>query len=168
MPAPVAKTGQTTTYATGDDGDLEKGVPWPVPRFTDNGNWTVTDNLTGLIWMKDADCSGVSDWYGALELCNSISAPDCGLTDGSEVGDWRLPNVKELHSLVDYGNYYLALPSGHPFVDVQLTAYWSSSTHADDTDYAWRVFFGYGIVRDISKGGTYNAWCVRDPFPTTW
>ncbi len=43
----VVKTGQTTSYRTGDDGDLEKGVAWPDTRFTDNGNGTVTDNLTG-------------------------------------------------------------------------------------------------------------------------
>jgi len=57
-PAPVPKTGQTTSYATGDDGDLEKGVAWPDPRFMDNGNGTVTDNLTGLIWLKNANCFG--------------------------------------------------------------------------------------------------------------
>ena len=45
-PAPVEKTGQTTSYGIGDDGDLEKGIPWPNPRFTDNLNGTVTDNLT--------------------------------------------------------------------------------------------------------------------------
>ncbi|MCW9078616.1 MAG: hypothetical protein OQK74_05525, partial [Gammaproteobacteria bacterium] len=45
-PAPVAKTGQTSSWAPGDDGDLEKGVAWPSPRFTDNLDGTVTDNLT--------------------------------------------------------------------------------------------------------------------------
>ena len=52
---PVEKTGQTTSYATGDDGDLEKGLAWPNPRFTDNEDGTVTDNLTGLIWLKNAN-----------------------------------------------------------------------------------------------------------------
>ena len=59
-PAPVHKTGQTTSYATGDDGDLEKGVAWPNPRFTDNSDGTVTDNLTGLIWLKNANCFGTN------------------------------------------------------------------------------------------------------------
>lgn len=54
--APVPRTGQTTSYAPGDDGDLQKGVAWPVPRFTDNEDGTVTDNLTGLIWLTNADC----------------------------------------------------------------------------------------------------------------
>jgi len=58
-PAPMLKTGQTTSYATGDDGDLQRGIPWPNPRFTDNEDGTVTDNLTGLIWLKDANCFGI-------------------------------------------------------------------------------------------------------------
>ena len=57
--APVPKTGQTTAYAAGDDGTLQKGVASPTPRFTDHGNGTVTDNLTGLIWTKDANAFGV-------------------------------------------------------------------------------------------------------------
>ena len=56
--APVPKSGQTSSNATGDDGDLQRGVAWPDPRFTDNGDGTVTDNLTGLIWLKNANCFG--------------------------------------------------------------------------------------------------------------
>ncbi len=55
-PAPVPKTGQVTTYAVGDDGDHMAGIAAPSPRFTDNGNGTVTDNLTGLVWLKDGNC----------------------------------------------------------------------------------------------------------------
>ena len=47
---------------TGSDGDLQKGVAWPNPRFTDNANGTVTDNLTGLIWLKNANCFGRPVW----------------------------------------------------------------------------------------------------------
>ncbi len=65
--APVPKTGQTTSYATGDDGILQKGVVWPIPRFKDNNNGTVTDNLTGLIWLKNANCFGVENLGGGFE-----------------------------------------------------------------------------------------------------
>ncbi len=121
-----AKTGQTTSYATGDDGDLQKGVAWPAPRFTDNGNGTVTDNLTGLMWTKDAspEAGGVGvekvNWETALNYCN-------GLTLG-EYTDWRLPNVKELQSLIDWTYYNPALSNaagtakwtdGDAFSDVQ-------------------------------------------------
>ena len=67
----MPKTGQTTCYATGDDGDLEKGVAWPNPRFTDNGNGTVTDNLTGLIWLKNANCAVRQKLGNALTAANT-------------------------------------------------------------------------------------------------
>ena len=54
QPAPVPKTGQTVMYRSQDDGDLQKGVAIPSPRFVDNGDETVTDNLTGLVWLKNA------------------------------------------------------------------------------------------------------------------
>ncbi|MGB8579455.1 MAG: hypothetical protein WCD47_01425 [Candidatus Sulfotelmatobacter sp.] len=50
----LASTGQTVSYASGDDGALKKGVAWPGPRFADNQDGTVMDNLTGLVWMQDA------------------------------------------------------------------------------------------------------------------
>ena len=56
--APVAQTGQTTIYISGDDGALQKGVDWPIPRFTDNGKGNIRDNLTKLIWLKNANCPG--------------------------------------------------------------------------------------------------------------
>jgi hypothetical protein len=46
------------SFATGDKGDLEAGMPFPTPRFTDYRHGTVTDNLSGLIWLKDASCLG--------------------------------------------------------------------------------------------------------------
>jgi hypothetical protein len=55
-PAAVERTGQTMSFAAGDDGDIKAGVPFPSPRFTDNGDGTVTDHLTGLIWLKNAYC----------------------------------------------------------------------------------------------------------------
>ncbi len=64
--AAVPKTGQVTSYSPGDDGDLQRGVPWPNPRFTDNADGTVTDNLTGLIWLKNANAFGAWDWTDPL------------------------------------------------------------------------------------------------------
>ncbi len=77
---------------TGDDGDLGKGIAWPRPRFTDNGNGTVTDNLTGLIWLKNANCFGLRAWNDAVSDCNGLNSGECGLSDDSNAGDWRLPN----------------------------------------------------------------------------
>ena len=64
--APVAQTRQTTSFAEGDDGDTRAGVPSPTPRYTDNHNGTVTGKLTGLIWLKNANCFGSATWAQAL------------------------------------------------------------------------------------------------------
>jgi len=160
-PTPVPKTGQTTSYATGDDGDLERGVPLVTPRFTDNLDGTVTDNQTGLIWLKNANCFGTRSWNNALSDCNGLSDGSCGLTDGSSAGEWRLPNYKELISLVDVENYNPALPTGHLFTNVQSTFYWSSSTGAYYAGDAWYVSMGSGYVNDYTKSDFYYVWPVR-------
>jgi len=154
------QTGQTTSYAVGDDGDLQRGVSWPAPRFEDNGDGTVTDNLTGLIWLKNANCAGTMNWNNALTYCNNLASGLCGLTDGSVAGDWRLPNRKELMSLVDYGNYIPPLPNGHPFTDVQSSFYWSATTDAYLTGYAWYVGMECGGVYSNGKSYNYYVWPV--------
>ena len=159
--AAVPQTGQTTSYATGDDGDLEKGVAWPNPRFTDNGDGTVTDNLTGLIWLKNANCFGTRTWDQALSDCNGLSNGSCGLTDGSVDGDWRLPNVNELISLVDRGRLIPPLPFGHPFTNVRSDPYWSSTTAADSSFFAWYVDMNLGDVFSVANGNVHYVWPVR-------
>ena len=143
---------------------------WPNPRFTDNGNGTVTDNLTGLIWTKNADCQGGRNWGDALAHCNALMSGACGLTDGSVAGNWRLPNRRELESLVDLRYYNPAMPNtagtgqateGDPFTNLQSKVYWSSSTHAYSTYYAWYVGFYSGHVTSNTKTFTYYVRCVR-------
>ena len=179
--AAVEKTGQTDSYATGDDGDLEKGVARPNPRFTDNEDGTVTDNLTGLIWLKDANCIATYDatssgsefdndgtvgdgrvtWEHALDF---VAGMNDGIYADCNAGqtDWRLPNVKELQSLIDYGNCSPCLPTGHLFSGVVLDYYWSSTTNANNMYYAWYVFLNVGHVRNDHKVD-YHAyvWPVR-------
>jgi len=159
--AGVPDTGQTTLYRTGDDGDLERGVAWPNPRFTDNGDDTVTDNLTGLMWTKNANLWQVS-WNTAIDNCNDHSV--AGYTD------WRLPNVRELQSLVHYGVFTPAVPNtagtgqwsaGDPFDNVQSSNYWSSTTCADNTANAWYVYLSNGLVFSGIKTSTYYVWPVR-------
>jgi hypothetical protein len=161
--APVEKTGQIESYATGDDGYWKKGVAWPFPRFTDNEDGTVTDNLTKLVWLQDASCFGKKIWAGALIDCNGLADGECGLSDGSVAGDWRLPNVKELLSLIDYGEYNKALPSEHPFTDVKSNVYWSSTTYAREANFAWSVDMGTGYASyGVAKAGvSYFVWPVR-------
>ena len=158
----VPKTGQTTSYATGDDGGLQKGVTWPSPRFTDNSDGTVTDNLTGLIWLKNANPAAQLNWVAALGYCDALSHGDvAGLTDGSSDGDWRLPNVRELQSLIDHGRYSPALPVGHPFTGVQSDFYWSGTTYRHETDYACYVYVLNGTMAHHAKSNTNYVWPVR-------
>jgi hypothetical protein len=70
--AQVAQTGQSTSFAEGDDGDIQAGVSFPTPRFKDNKNGTVTDKLTGLIWLKDASCL-LGTWANALAAVDAFN-----------------------------------------------------------------------------------------------
>jgi hypothetical protein len=172
------KTGQTTSYQAGDDGSFQKGIPWPNPRFTDNGNGTITDNLTGLIWLKDANCFGEQTWADALSACNTLASPACGLTDGSSDGDWHLPNAFELVSLIHWGFWNPALPNtagtgqwsqGNPFLNVVTSGqcfYFTSTTylfHNDpQTGEAWTVPMSSGGIVDKSKDTPFYVWPVRN------
>lgn len=165
-PANLWKTGQTAGYAIGDDGDLERGVRWPDPRFTDHGDETVTDHLTGLMWTKDANSSGSTlcnpaaskTWQEALDYVVCLNTNrHLGFTD------WRFPNRKELFSLIDHSKYGPALPEGHPFLYVQfLDDYWSSTTVASFTDSAWTIDMFYGNINHDQKRYRNYVWPVRN------
>ncbi len=164
----VPKTGQTTSYRKGDDGKLKKGVAWPNPRFTDHDDGTVTDNLTGLIWLKNANAFGTRTWATALTDCARLNSGEHGLSDGSVEGDWRLPNVRELQSLIDYGRHGPALPTGHPFTDVQGTSheskyYWSSSTFSVyySNDEVWYIAMYNGYIFYTLNTHEQYVWPVR-------
>jgi hypothetical protein len=174
VPSLVPKTGQTISYATGDDGDHQRGVT-TSPRFTDQGDGTVLDNLTGLIWLKKANCIGTDNstfdtdgtggdgkvyWQTALDFVADLNTTpvNCGVSQT----DWRLPNRKELLSLIDLGEFNPALPSGHLFLDVQSFYYWSATTRASATSNAWNVTFSDGHAGNVNKAtNAYYVWPVR-------
>ncbi len=171
IPAPVEETGQTTIYSKGDDGDLKQGIVWPNARFTDNSDGTVTDNLTGLIWMKNANAFGAQNWYDALNISNNLADGQGGLTDHSIAGDWRLPNINELISLTHYGYSSPPLPNtagtdqwidGDPFTNVQPWNYWTSTTRKNSNGgSAWCVTFTNGYSLGSTKSNFLYVWCVR-------
>jgi len=161
IPTQVPRTGQTTSDTAGDDGDLRKGVPWPAPRFTNNNDGTVTDNLTGLVWLAKANClSGT--WLDCFSFCNGLGSGQCGLSDGSTAGKWRMPNLFEMESLRDMAYKDPALSNaagtgqwsaGDPFTDVQNNYYWTSTNYSNVLTYKWAVYMSEGSTNDY----VYNA-----------
>ncbi len=149
----LPKTGQTYYYSAGDDGDLKKGVSWPSPRFVDNANGIITDNLTGLMWEK-APTATTQTWVDAITYANGL------ILDG--YSDWRLPNKNELRSLINYGSGDNASwLNWQGFDNVQAGTYWSSTTFAPDTGSAW-VVGTMGHVVYYDKNSKYYVWAVRD------
>lgn len=131
-------------------------------RFTDNGNGTVTDSVTGLIWLKNANCFGLQVWNAALSAATGLASPNCGLSDGSTAGQWRLPNRNELQSLMDYTRSSPpTLPVDHPFTGVALGGYWSSTTYLLNPSTAWAVNLPDGYVTNGNKGSPGYVWPVR-------
>lgn len=172
--APVPQTGETTCWqmggaqipcaGTGQDGDWQAGVEAPSMRFTDLNNGAVRDNLTRLIWLKDARCpadpsSPYVPWAQALAFANALAHGACGLTDGSVPGDWRMPNVREMLSLIDYGQFSPALPAGHPFLHVPVEGvdgnprYWTSTTRLAIAVQGFAEPFGV----NIEEGWTFDT-----------
>ncbi|MDX1253589.1 MAG: DUF1566 domain-containing protein [Gammaproteobacteria bacterium] len=179
-PARVPATGQAACYnstgapifcgGTGQDGDIKAGVPWPSPRFTVNSPGTedcLTDNLTGLMWAR-AFSAPAGDWFTAMTHAGNLTL--CGYSD------WRLPNVRELESLVHQGinslqvaRYFqaqgflvpasfLTSPNPNPTSLSMLT--WSSSS---SSSYAWFISMGTGTLNTNTRKTTPGlvVWPVR-------
>jgi hypothetical protein len=125
------------------------------PRFivlSDWGNAAVLDLETGLVWEQSPSTSTFT-WDGAQLQCNR-------LTTGDRLG-WRLPTIQELTSLADPTQSNPALPSGHPFSNVQSAGYWPATTAAVDPTLAWVVEFYNGNVFKFYKSFSLFVWCVR-------
>jgi hypothetical protein len=142
--------------------------PIPASRFIDNKDGTVTDNLTKLIWLKNSNCFGKLDWRDAALAAKGLKEGDCGpnpalvLSDGSSTGDWRLPTMSELCTLIDFSRRDPALPNGHFFSDVPPGYHWSMTT-LDYSEMAWIVYIESGTTcyEDI-KNHAGHIWPVRE------
>lgn len=186
-PAPVPKTGQVRCYTwegerrdctSGEDGELQKGVEWPDPRFTDNGDGTVTDNLTGLMWLQNVTCmkthyatfdnDGTSDdglvtWQHALDFVAGINAGTYSLCSADH-SDWRLPNVRELFSLLDFYSYpWISLNSIFSNVFEALgSSWWTSTTFVFTPSHTYCVDIQYGFVTTLHQESHFgHVWPVR-------
>ena len=120
-----------------------------MPRFIDNGDNTITDTKTGLIWTKNTIAKDVE--HEAAE--KAVADLDCS---------WRLPTIKELRELIDYTKRWPAIDT-EAFPDTESDWYWTSTPVAGYEDAArWAVFFGYGSVDDRSRGNDACVRAVRD------
>ncbi len=160
--SPVSKTGQTNPVWTGDDAYWQKGARCPGPRFTVRTNGTdqvVTDALTGLIWVRAPHAlpgnAGQTNWTSAMDFCNSLTY------EGQD--DWRLPNLREMHSLIDYSVFGdVMLPSGHPFIGIWYGMYWTSTDYLDSPFfYAFAVATNVGEVKTFTETVKLFVWPVR-------
>ena len=126
-----------------------------MKRFIDHENGTITDNQTGLTWMQDANYfEKPMLWKKAVDACKTLEISN---------GGWRLPERFELESLLDLTRYDPALPQGHPFENVQSSYYWSATTYAYYTSYAWVVgMYNAGVYNSSKTSHHYYVWPVRD------
>lgn len=135
---------------TGEDGEFQKGA---ARSYTDNGNGTVTDNSTGLVWQQQDDGSG-RNWSDSLDLCNTNAA-------GLPGTGWRLPNAYELYTLLDFGVTSAPLINATYFPVTQSADYWSSTVSPVNSANALAVRFYTGAITNGSKGFSQEARCVR-------
>lgn len=158
----LPKTGQVVEYQAGDDGTYEAG--WWKGRLNANnrtrfitrtigGDDVILDRATGLMWAADGNTAGCNNsatiaWGAAINYANALNF--AGFTD------WRLPNVFEAESIMDYtvNRYY-----SPPFVNFAVESFWTSTTTSQDAFKAWKISSGYILV-DV-KTALFLICCVR-------
>ena len=148
----LPKTGQITSYTGYDDGYYQAGNP-ASPRYVDNRNGTITDNTTGLMWVKDPSlCDVVNPYPNAWALSAGVPKPttwanaitNCEALDYAGYTDWRLPNIKELSSIIDFSKINPAIDP--MFINSFTLYYWSSTTFANSANEAYVGGFSDGMM----------------------
>ncbi len=134
--------------------------------FKDNGNGTVTDLTTNLMWQQCSagqsvpGCAGTAATYtwdsgtpSALSYCQNLTL--------GGYSDWRMPKIKELQSIVDMTKSSGATINTTYFPNTQSSDYWSSTTYAPNTSGAWIVNFSQGYTNGDYKTNASYVRCVR-------
>jgi Protein of unknown function (DUF1566) len=130
--------------------DVAAGAP-NTETYTDNGDGTVTDTVTGLMWQK-AVAAGTFTQPQAVAFCPTLTL--------ANHRDWRLPTIIELTSIVDRGQFSPSINVTF-FPATSPTAFWSSSPLAGSPTYAWYVNFSYGNTANYDVTNTFDVRCVR-------
>ena len=169
VPPPVASvrlpdTGQTTKgglAVVGADADYTLDPP----SYQDNGDGTVTDQVTGWVWQRIDGGEMTWERAKAYAATNTLG--------GVPAGSWRLPTIHELASLLIYSRQNPALDLAY-FASSGGNAdyWWSSNTQATDATRVWVANAGGGTgpkvqSETLSGGGTlrYHARLIRGPLP---
>lgn len=172
-PAKIAATEQQVSHnGKKDDGYYKLGIAPSNPRFIDEDDGTVTDSLTGLVWLKDANCIGQTaalSWEDSLSKITDLNSNPSNYSSCQDYTgtykDWRMPNRVEMQSLVNFSQASPALTSGHPFVNVQSSyVYWTSTAYPLSPSagvMAMQMWDG-GIAAWGTDGNTAYVWPVRD------
>ena len=174
-------TGQTTCYDStgvvvpcadvGQDGDTRSGAPRPEPRFKDHGEGTITDELTGLMVLKDGNCFPFQDWQTALKTVkdfnNNPGTYACKDNTANYI-DWYIPNNVELESLLNaqYADSATCL-NNQGFLDMKGFPYWSSTTDTLFPSESKTVDLSIGDVYRQDKQNTHVWIPVRNGIKTS-
>jgi len=173
-------TGQTTSFTAGDDGALRRGAGL---RYQDNGDGTITDMNTGLMWERKSGEAGLhyhDDHFvwtpgpgSVWEWLALVNAENGGAGYAGHT-DWRLPNLRELQSIVNYENsgpaigseFNMACAPGCTVAACSCTEpapLWTSTTFTADPTLAWLVDFANGFVVNDAKTAAWHVRAVRGP-----
>ncbi len=143
-------------FGSGQDGAFQYGAPWPEPRFDIKGE-CVTDRLTGLVWHRNANLAEFPlMWQEGLNFVTQMNR-----NQALGYSDWRLPDRRELRSLISHQTRRPALPQDYPFINVFNGWYWSSTTAAINPAYAWYVSMDGGRMFYGGKDQSFMVWPVR-------
>lgn len=132
----------------GQDGNYQKGATMSYKENTGNESGTVTDLVTGLTWQKEL--SGKMTWSQANLYCSELNF--------ANNNDWRLPSLKELSTIVDYGTTYPAL---NAIFGTSYDNTWTSISDIQGSQNAWYIYFSTGTASICGKEYTLNVRCVR-------
>lgn len=156
-------------------------------RYVNCGNGTVTDTATGLVWLQDASCLGSADWATGNTAAAALADGQCGLTDGSSAGDWRLPTDEEWKAMVTTNacmnelgpslandaataclltgpSSFVGVPTGYATFLSGGGRYWSSTSVRGSHSKAFYINLQYGNSSSAPldlKSNVFRLWPVR-------
>lgn len=165
----VKAVNTVTGTVSGNDGTFTSAPP----RFLNLNDGTMLDTSNSLRWLRKADCTetaggidksnGYLIWSNAGTWSNGLASGKCGLSDGTAAGDWRLPTIQELTTLVAAPDNYRADNLNEAgFTYVQPYIYWSSDIYHSYMDFPWGVSMEMGYTQYFNEINQFQTLPVRN------